>query len=386
VCIFRKHYPRAERAFMKKCLSPDVGDSLRKVPDDKRHRRMSAAVAAAKAKDPMVWCRLCEVKWHKNATPKVNPPPAKEKDAGCSGTDAQWGVRGPPGPAPPDDAARSPPSPPPCAGGLRPRVVSTPAATPTVENKYGGAPAPVYVLCGEPQGADAKWRMAVGPSAPVSMDSPGRYLTADYDFLVRVLARVGCNSPACSPAHRLEPLTEQEVSGGSLVVECRCPACGVREQFNLAGRIRKARAHEAAPHRTDLEASEMAAQQLSGGLFKHMAARARLQGRSKAVGPNKRLWLATEETLSGPTKRLKGEYAATSRRLIKELGDNNTAIGFDAGHNHPRNATAAAGAFVVIAPASYGGLILESEMISKKVTRYSSHSSGYMFNYTSEQE
>ena len=112
VCIFRKHYPRAERAFMKKCLSPDVGDSLRKVPDDKRHRRMSAAVAAAKAKDPMVWCRLCEVKWHKNATPKVNPPPAKEKDAGCSGKDAQWVVRGSPEPATPDDAASSPPSPP----------------------------------------------------------------------------------------------------------------------------------------------------------------------------------------------------------------------------------------------------------------------------------
>ena len=157
-----------------------------------------------------------------------------------------------------------------------------------VGDRHHCAPSAEYVLCSEPQGEPPKKRMAIGHPAPI-VDSPGRYITVDYDMAIARLKRVGCVNPACSPLHCLEPRTDQPVAGGSAKMTCWCRECGRPESFNLAGNTRMPRSHVARPYRTDLEASEMACHIFDGSQFRHLKSRALNQGRHPSVHPSKKV-------------------------------------------------------------------------------------------------
>ena len=158
-----------------------------------------------------------------------------------------------------------------------------------VGNKRHCAPKAEYVLCSEPGGAAPVKRMAIGKPTTIK-PSPGRYVSVDYDMMVRWLSRMGCTNPACSPLHHLEPRTDQPIAGGSAQITCWCTSCGQPESFNLAGNTRKGRSHEARPYRTDLEASEMGIHILDGAQFRTLMSRALHQGRHMSIQPNKKVW------------------------------------------------------------------------------------------------
>ena len=225
------------------------------------------------------------------------------------------------------------------------------------------------VLCLQPDGGDPVKRTAIGKSTPVVVPSPGRTINVDYDMLIRALCRIGCKSPACSDSNKLVPRTEQHVAGGSLVVTCVCPACGVAEPFNLAGfTVPSKNQTQPHPYRSEMEAREMVQHMLAGGQYSQLAERHRLRGVDPAVAPSKNLWLATEQLLSGASDEVCEQYLAEGRDLFRDV--ENGAVCFDAGHNHVRKATAAQAAFVVCSPASHGGLILEANVISKKLSKF----------------
>jgi len=225
------------------------------------------------------------------------------------------------------------------------------------------------VLCLQPDGGDPIKRTAIGKPNPVVVPSPGRTINVDYDMLIQALCRIGCKSPACSDSHKLVPRTEQHVAGGSLVVTCVCPACGVAEPFNFAGfTVPSKNQTQPHPYRSEMEAREMVQHMLGGGQFSQLAERYRIRGVDPAVIPSKNLWLATEQLLSGASDDVCEMYLAEGRDLFQDV--ENGAVCFDAGHNHPRKATAAQAAFVVCSPASHGGLILEANVVSKKLSTY----------------
>ena len=225
------------------------------------------------------------------------------------------------------------------------------------------------VLCLQPDGGDPVKRAAIGKSTPVVVPSPGRTINVDYDMLIRALCRIGCKSPACSDSYKLVPRTEQHVAGGSLVVTCVCPACGVAEPFNFAGfTVPSKNQTQPHPYRSEMEAREMVQHMLAGGQFSQLAERHRIRGVDPAVMPSKNLWLATEQLLSGASDDVCEMYLAEGRDLFQDV--ENGAVCFDAGHNHPRKATAAQAAFVVCSPPSHGGLILEAHVVTKKLSMY----------------